>query len=170
MKSGAADNPLLSDSTRVSTREVTCQANSPFSTFVGIDVPRFIANLTSCLRLQFCLLFRLVNERESEAVIDILDKWQRGEFHGRLEASFPDDRPRSIVSRESRFFGKRRRRPPARVKERHSETPSDTGEGTAGAAEYTRSVRKTQRMRREGDGEMERLNNMRAYRRVLLRI
>ena len=42
---------------------------------------------------------------EAVEVIDILDKWQRGEFHGRLEASFPDDRPRSIVSRESRFFG-----------------------------------------------------------------
>ena len=52
----------------------------------------------------------------SEAVIDTLDKWQRGEFHGRLEASFPDDRPRSIVSRESRFFGERLRRPPKRLR------------------------------------------------------
>lgn len=69
-----------------------------------------------CPVLRFHVLFSLVNERESEAVIDILDKWQRGEFHGRLEASFPDDRPRSIVSRESRFFGERLRRPPKRLR------------------------------------------------------
>ena len=99
-----------------------------------------------CPVLRFHVLFSLVNERESEAVIDILDKWQRGEFHGRLEASFPDDRPRSIVSRESRFLGHRMIR--TRGGERRTAAESEVSEKRQECGEWRR----------------ERLNDMRAYR------
>ena len=89
---------------------------------------------------------------EAVEVIDILDKWQRGEFHGRLEASFPDDRPRSIVSRESRFFGGGSVARPREGKR--------VIWATAASAKCPKNVKNAERLERE----MERLNNMRAYR------
>ena len=87
---------------------------------------------------------------EAVEVIDILDKWQRGEFHGRLEASFPDDRPRSIVSRESRFFGGGSVARPREGKR--------VIWATAASAKCPKNVKNAERLERE----MERLNNMHA--------
>ena len=89
-------------------------------------------------------------------VIDILDKWQRGEFHGRLEASFPDDRPRSIVSRESRFFGEGAS--PA------SEGGKESDMGNSCFGEVSEKRKECGETREREMERSERLNNMRAYR------
>ena len=82
---------------------------------------------------------------EAVEVIDILDKWQRGEFHGRLEASFPDDRPRSIVSRESRFFGGGSVARPREGKR--------VIWATAASAKCPKNVKNAERLKRDGEIE-----------------
>ena len=79
-------------------------------------------------------------------IIDIFDKW-RGKFHGRLEASFPDDRPRSIVSRESRFFGGGSVARPREGKR--------VIWATAASAKCPKNVKNAERLERERDGEIE---------------